>query len=246
MARNLVYLRLSAIALSLLLVIPDSLIPFSYRWPVLLLGSGILGLWSLVAGVLGLRKGSVSGVILLAVGGILCWFTCGMVSDQVSFSRWTEVHEAMLEAVRQDDAVTLDGLLSQHPEKRSALMKDLFLQAVREGHPKVVVYLLDHGIDINGTLEELGRPPILNVAIGPSIAKPVKAAMIERVKDVDMRATNGQSALHLAAATGDRDAVALLLARGADPKLEDYNHKTPIFVARERHQDEIERMLVGR
>lgn len=94
-----------------------------------------------------------------------------------------------------------------------------------------MAYLLDHGLDVNGRAEVSGHPPMLHLAVGKAIPRSVKAIMIERVADVDVRRKDGKTALHLAAADGDLEAVSLLLARGANPTLEDNNRNTPLSVA---------------
>jgi ankyrin repeat protein/beta-lactamase regulating signal transducer with metallopeptidase domain len=55
--------------------------------------------------------------------------------------------------------------------------------------------------------------------------------------------TGGQSPLHVSAAKGCKPAVELLVARGADPNLKDYDGRTPLALAREKGHNEIVEFL---
>jgi ankyrin repeat protein len=121
----------------------------------------------------------------------------------------------------------LTELLDETPELVTAHSPDGFTAlhlACFFGHPETVRALIEAGADVSArTTNALDNQP-LHAAVAGSEAQARLACarqLVEEGADVNARQSGGYTPLMSAAQNGDEDLAELLLARGADPTLED-------------------------
>jgi ankyrin repeat protein len=116
--------------------------------------------------------------------------------------------------------------------------------------------LLEIGADVNPD-DHTGFPPLI-AALSCSRARPsspgrsdvceILQLLLSHGADPNQRGVNDYTALHMAAAEGNREAVAVLLGAGADPtlrtRIDDY--ETPLEMARRAGLHEIAELLAVR
>ena len=144
-------------------------------------------------------------------------------------------HAELLEVVRAGDAAGVRDLLDTNPDLAAARDEQgvsAVLTAARLGQDDVVQVLLD------------ANPP-LDVHDAAAVGRTrALAELLDADRDAPSRtASEGETALHLAAAFGRKDAVELLLDHGADPSATDGNGRTPAEVAADRGHDDVVRLL---
>ncbi len=158
-------------------------------------------------------------------------------------------YEDFFKAVKADDATTVAQLLARGFDPNSPSedgQQPLFL-ALREGSGKVVGVLLQTRgvrvdaanvagetalmmaalrgqlpwctrlIELGAAVNRSGWTPLHYAATGPQ--GQAAALLLEHGAQIDARSPNGSTALMMAARYGSEDTVALLLARGANPRL---------------------------
>jgi ankyrin repeat protein len=118
-------------------------------------------------------------------------------------------------------------LLNETPELITARSPDGFTAlhlAAFFGHPETVHALIEAGADVSArTTNALENQP-LHAAVAASEARARLAStrlLVDGGADVNERQSGGYTPLMSAAQNGDEDLTELLLARGADPTLED-------------------------
>lgn len=127
----------------------------------------------------------------------------------------------------------------------SDIGRDLGLNAAAfHGHWRLVQYLLEHGADPNGVLEDTGET-VLHSALSKSESlahELVVEVLLAAGARVDARTlpgaetggfmrdarTRGETALHRAAAFGTERTIELLLAAGADREARDAHGESPL------------------
>jgi hypothetical protein len=97
--------------------------------------------------------------------------------------------------------------------------EDPLTDAARAGQEAEVRALLARGADANAPVGRNGWPPVIH-AIHTNQLR-TASALIDGGADVNCADSNGMTALMMAAGYGNDAMVALLLSRGADPKLAD-------------------------
>jgi ankyrin repeat protein len=118
--------------------------------------------------------------------------------------------------------------------------------AIVRGKPAEVIALLDHEPD---RIHERGPHdfPLLWYPVLGGGSLELAELLLARGAEIEMQHYLGTTALHLAAAHGQRDMVALLLERGADPRRRgrkfDRQGQTPRDLALAEGHDDIARML---
>ena len=136
----------------------------------------------------------------------------------------------MLAAVRAGDDAAVRDLLDSNAELAAARDErgvSAVLTAARLGHEDIVQLLLD------------ANPP-LDVHDAAAVGRTrALAELLDADRDAAHRtAAGGETALHLAAAFGHKDAVELLLDHGADPAARDAEGRTPAdLAAAQGHED---------
>jgi ankyrin repeat protein len=67
--------------------------------------------------------------------------------------------------------------------------------------------------------------------------------LLDRQADLQAKNEEGQTALHLAAATGQPKLTRFLIERGADPQAKDFDGQTPLYYARKNHHPQTRAVL---
>jgi ankyrin repeat protein len=116
-----------------------------------------------------------------------------------------------------------------HREKEAP--EDAFLDAVMRGDIARASSLIRQGVSPNELTEDGDRPLIMAVSnLKPRMAK----ALLDWGADVNGRDVFGGAALHYAADRNDTEAIAFLLAAGADINAQNHNGYTPLMTAATR------------
>ncbi len=159
---------------------------------------------------------------------------------QPEIARYLIQHGAALDfydAAATGQTGRLRELLAAHPSLVNSYSGDhatpLGLAAFF-GHLDAVVFLLDHGAEINATATNPTFPfaPLHSAMSGGH--KEIFLLLLQRGADVNVREGGGMTVLHEAAAIGDSGYVNLLLERGANPAAKTDEGKLPEHFARQR------------
>ena len=132
----------------------------------------------------------------------------------------------------------LAGLLLAAPARAGAY--DDFFKALQLDLPSTVKSLLQRGFDPNA-VDPIRRDPALIYAIRMPSPQSIALLLASPQINIEARAPNGDTALMVAAYKGDRDTVAALLAKGAEPNRPGW---TALHYAATSGNIEIVRMLL--
>lgn len=177
----------------------------------------------------------------------------------------------LFDAIQRGDGAAVSSLLDGDPSLLAAKENGVsaILLAMYYGHPEIAQLFVDRGAALSiheaaatgdeATVDRLlaadpslldrfsddGFPP-LGLAIffrHPDLAR----KLIERGADVSAHARNAQKVapLHAAAAVADRETIALLLARGADPNARQQNDVTPLHGSASRGDIDAAKLLLA-
>lgn len=102
-----------------------------------------------------------------------------------------------------------------------------------KGHAEVARLLLAHGADANRS-DVYSWTPLMR-AVRERRLQTVRLLVDNARTDVNQRGENGITALHLAVVNGDGDTVKLLLAGGADPRIEDNSGRNALDFAKQNN-----------
>jgi lipoprotein-anchoring transpeptidase ErfK/SrfK len=176
---------------------------------------------------------------------------------------------SVYEAVTAGDLALLESLLeSGVPAQSVTIEGDTPLcAALRLGRPELTITLLLHGADprVAGThgeppaaLAALRRHPLLlkmilaagadpNAAFGDEVSPDALALVSEKSLRRELAEEEGMTPLMICSARGDAEAVALLLAYGADTEAHTMPHKRyALEMAADRNYHYVMRLLLGR
>lgn len=136
------------------------------------------------------------------------------------------------------------AVLLEHHAHVDAVAKNgwtaLMIAAVK-GYVDVARLLLEHGAEPN-RVDVYAWTPLMR-AVYEHRLRIVRLLLDDYRTDVNRAGENGVTALHLAVADGDPDAVKLLLSRGADPGIEDHSGRTALDFAKQRNDPGLLRLM---
>ena len=134
---------------------------------------------------------------------------------------------------------TPDRIYSPADSSQSQL-KLLFL-AIHEKDPKLVSFILDKGVNINGT-NSAGRTPLIEAAHEGSLS--IAKILLEAGAQLEQEAGDGYTALLEAAEHGARELVELFIEKGAAINQADNKGQTPLIQAAHRGNYEVVKLLL--
>jgi uncharacterized protein len=113
------------------------------------------------------------------------------------------------------------------------------------GGSKATGLLLKHGAHVH----RFSRNPMHNQPLHACIAlskdEETVRLLIDQGADVNMEQAGGYTPLHQAAAAGREELIPILLEAGAKPDSVCHQGKRPVDYARERHHEDVVRILSG-
>jgi ankyrin repeat protein len=175
----------------------------------------------------------------------------GETMEQAIEAAWDGDAQALRVALESDpslaeESVCLpeEGLSGRRAIDVSALggFSSLLLVAARQGHADVIVVLLEHGADPDGS-NPLGQTPLHLAAMYGHVA--AAEALIAGGAEIEARAQGGYTPLALAAGHGRAPVLKLLLAHGAQVETRDNTEWTPLHRAASEGHDNAVRLLLA-
>lgn len=169
------------------------------------------------------------------------------VDLRTTFQGKTALHFAALKGHESIIRLLLDKGAKADMQDISYGISPLHIAAL-EGHEAVVRLLLDRGADVS-IGDHTGRTALVWAARYASLDKEIVGVvrlLLERGADVDMREREcGGTSLHWAVEKGRREAVKLLLEKGASVTLLSDSKETAVDWALRKGDDEMVRLLLG-
>jgi hypothetical protein len=101
--------------------------------------------------------------------------------------------------------------------------------AVQERHLEVVEELLRAGADVN-TANRYGGTPLMTAVAFDAESTAIMERLLDAGADIDLQNDGGETALMYAAKYGRKEALRILLARGANPAIRDNDGRTAAAV----------------
>ncbi len=151
----------------------------------------------------------------------------------------------VLAAAAVGDTDRLETLVAANHELHDAHSPDGWTPlalAAHFGHEPAVRGLLICGADIRArSVHAMGNTPLHAAVAGNPAA--LATLPLAHGPDADVRKSIGWSSLHLAADTSAEDAVALLLAHGANPRAANGPDRTPLAMALRRGHDTVAALI---
>ncbi|HET9004728.1 MAG TPA: ankyrin repeat domain-containing protein [Gemmatimonadaceae bacterium] len=150
-------------------------------------------------------------------------------------------HEDVHAAAKSGDTDEVAALLSMDNRLTRTFDADGWTPlhlAAHYGHAKTVELLLHN----NAPVDLRSTNAMTNTALHAALAgrqTRIAKILLDAGADANARQHGGWTPLHSAAASGDRDAIDLLIARGAKPELANDAGVTPAAFAREKGKPEI-------
>ena len=163
----------------------------------------------------------------------------GAAADARHSRGWTPLHRAA-----EHGSIEIARMLIERgaPVDAQANGRSALTVALSKRHHALAGYLVDQGARMQLLEERSQLTPVLYAAMSGDAV--LLAKMLDRGAAIDDRLRNGASALHLAVGVGSRDAVSLLLARGADPNVANVSGSTPLHQAARTGSRELAALLV--
>jgi ankyrin repeat protein len=113
--------------------------------------------------------------------------------------------------------------------------------AAFHGQVEIIDLLIAHGADVNA--RDLTAMPPLHAAVIAGKRGAAVQMLLDRHADLHAINKEGQTALHLAAATGQPKLTKSLIERGADVHRADSNGQLPVYYARRNHHPQTTAVL---
>jgi ankyrin repeat protein len=113
--------------------------------------------------------------------------------------------------------------------------------AAFHGQTEIIDLLIAHGADVNARDLTVMSP--LHAAVVAGKQGAAVQMLLDRLADLHAINEEGQTALHLAAATGQPRLTRFLIERGADVHRADFDGRTPTYYARKNHHPQTTAVL---
>jgi ankyrin repeat protein len=144
------------------------------------------------------------------------------------------------------DTARMEQLFAQDPSLLAAYSSDGWTPlhlAAAFGGAAAVQWLIDHGADVHARSRNSMANQPLHACVAMGGGLDALRALLKGGANVNATQKNGVTALHLAAANGDTEAVRLLLEFGALKTLHSENGRLPADEARERGRAAVAALL---
>ena len=113
--------------------------------------------------------------------------------------------------------------------------------AAFHGRTEIIDLLVAHGADVNA--RDLTATPPLHAAVIAGKQGAAVQMLLDRRADLHAVNGKGQTALHLAAATGQPRLTKFLIERGADVHKKDFDGQLPVYYAKRNHHPQTTAVL---
>jgi ankyrin repeat protein len=113
--------------------------------------------------------------------------------------------------------------------------------AAFHGQTEIIDLLIAHGADVNA--RDLAAMSPLHAAVIAGKQGAAVQMLLDRNADLHAIDEKGQTALHLAAATGQPKLTTFLIERGADVHRTDFDGQIPVYYARKNHHPQTTAVL---
>jgi Ankyrin repeats (3 copies) len=168
----------------------------------------------------------------------LSMHTHGSLIDSLLYDRSAKIDQAIRDILAKTDSVYMgficmnrlvgrgyDADIEAHLKRRLAIMEERYREPFKE-------YEAKYGWTWLHKVVQLDIPDLTEAAL-------------KEAADVNAKAKDGRTALHVAAAEGTLGAVKQLLAANADRKAKDEKGRTPLDLAKERKHTAVVKLLSG-
>jgi ankyrin repeat protein len=190
--------------------------------------------------------------IALAIGFlILCSGGCGSQEEEPSVEveppilhgSFPIAEPALSHAVIAGDIAKVKEIIDAGADvnAKDTLDRTPLHLAAFHGRAKIIDLLIAHGADVNA--RDLTATPPLHVAVIAGKQGAAVRMLLDRHADLHAINEEGQTALHLAAATGQPNLTKFLIERGADVHKADFDGQIPVYYARRNHHPQTTTVL---
>jgi ankyrin repeat protein len=190
------------------------------------------------------RQNEFMPVIALVIGLLLlCSSGCGKQDEALAaaepppaLSGSSPIAEpALSRAVIAGDVARIREIIDTGADvnAKDALDRTPLHLAAFYGRTEIIDLLIAHGADVNAR-DPIAMPPLHAAVIAGKQGEAVKM-LLDRHADLHAINVEGQSALHLAAATGQPKLTKFLIERGADVHKADFDGRLPVYYATRNH-----------
>ncbi len=115
---------------------------------------------------------------------------------------------------------------------------------LHNNNEEIIRFFFENGLDSN-KLTWMGWPPIAYLSRGDKGEHPERIkTLIQYGANINAQNSKGVSALHAASKAGFLKVVKILIAAGADQKINDFKGKTPLDYAKKYRKGEVEQFLL--
>jgi ankyrin repeat protein len=190
-------------------------------------------------------NGFMPAITLAIAFLLLCFSGCGKQEEEepatdaeppVLNGSFPIAEPALSHAVIAGDIARIRELIDAGADvnAKDALDRTPLHLAAFHGRTEIIDLLIAHGADVNA--RDLTATSPLHAAVVAGKQGEAVRMLLDRGADLHAINEEGQSALHLAAATGQPKLTKFLIERGADVHKVDFDGRLPVYYAREnRH-----------
>jgi ankyrin repeat protein len=198
------------------------------------------------------RQNGFLFAIALVIGFLLlCFGGCGKQEEEpmveteppILHGSFPIAEPALSHAVIAGDIARIEEIIDAGADinAKDALDRTPLHLAAFHGRAKIIDLLIAHGADVNAR-DLIAMPPLHAAIIAGKQGAAVRM-LLDRHADLYAINEEGQTALHLAAATGQPNLTKFLIERGADVHKVDFDGQLPVYYARRNHHPQTTAVL---